>query len=339
MAIGRDDVERRPDRRVGKTRKALKEALTDLILEKGYESVTVQDVIDRADVGRSTFYAHFVDKDDLLMAILADLEMPGLDPTSWKADDPAFGWTLALFRHFGSGKRLFKAVAGGQSGSLARRETTRRLEELTEAELSRLKVPGNSTRSGSRRSSASWWGRSSGSWIGGCARRTITCLPSRSTMLFARSSCPEWRRSSSWSSNCRSRSRPRGPGHEAGIKMPSARLGLGGGKFLARPNHRPPGGIWTPDRSDRPAISRPSERLRSTARRVNVDAVDPVEDRRARDGDRVRRRARQDGRTGASRLAEHEQCGRRSHRSASQTNAGVSVEACGVVLVRRRVRP
>src|SRR6185436_15910928 len=49
-----------------------------------------------------------VDKDDLLMAILADLEMPGLDPTSWKADDPAFGWTLALFRHFGSGKRLFK---------------------------------------------------------------------------------------------------------------------------------------------------------------------------------------------------------------------------------------
>ena len=140
VAIGRDDVGRRPDRRVGKTRKALKEALTDLILEKGYESVTVQDVIDRADVGRSTFYAHFVDKDDLLMAVLADLEMPGLDPTSWKVDDPAFGWTLALFRHFGSGKRLFKAVAGGQSGSLARGETTRRLEELTEAELSRLKA-------------------------------------------------------------------------------------------------------------------------------------------------------------------------------------------------------
>ena len=130
----------RPDRRVGKTRKALKEALTDLILEKGYEEVTVQDVIDRADVGRSTFYAHFVDKDDLLMAILADLDVPSPDASSWKADDPAFGWTLALFRHFGSGRRLFKAVASSQSGALARRETTQRLEELARAELSRLKA-------------------------------------------------------------------------------------------------------------------------------------------------------------------------------------------------------
>jgi AcrR family transcriptional regulator len=138
VAIGRDDMRPRTDRRVGKTRKALKEALTDLILEQGYEAVTVQDVIDRADVGRSTFYAHFADRDALLMAIVADLGMPGLDPRSWKPDDPAFGWTLALFRHFGSSKRLFKAVAGGQTGSLARRETTRRLEELASAELSRL---------------------------------------------------------------------------------------------------------------------------------------------------------------------------------------------------------
>jgi AcrR family transcriptional regulator len=138
VAIGRDDAGPRPDRRVGRTRKALKEALTDLILEKGYEAVTVQDVIDRANVGRSTFYAHFVDKDDLLMAILADLEMPGLDPALWTPDDQAFGWTRALFDHFGASKRLFKAVGGSQTGSLARRETTRQLEDLVRAELSRL---------------------------------------------------------------------------------------------------------------------------------------------------------------------------------------------------------
>jgi AcrR family transcriptional regulator len=140
MAVGRGDPRSRPDRRVGKSRKALKDALTDLILEKGYEGVTVQDVIDRADVGRSTFYAHYIDKDDLLMAILADLDVPGPDSSSWSVDDPAFGWTLELFRHFGSGKRLFKAVASGQSGALARRETTERLETLARAELSRLKA-------------------------------------------------------------------------------------------------------------------------------------------------------------------------------------------------------
>jgi AcrR family transcriptional regulator len=141
MAMGRDvrgGV--RTDRRVARTRRALKEALTDLILERGYESVTVQDVIDRADVGRSTFYAHFLDKDDLLMAILADLVMPAPDSSSWTTDEPAFGWTLELFRHFGSGKRLFKAVASSQSGALARRETTSRFEDLVRAELSRLKA-------------------------------------------------------------------------------------------------------------------------------------------------------------------------------------------------------
>ena len=138
MTIGRHDGGPRPDRRVSRTRRALKDALTDLILEKGYEGVTVQDVIDRADVGRSTFYAHFIDKDDLLMAILADLEVPGPDTSSWKADDPAFDWTLELFRHFGSGKRLFKAVASSQSGALARGEITKQLESLAKAELSRL---------------------------------------------------------------------------------------------------------------------------------------------------------------------------------------------------------
>ena len=89
MAIGRDDGGgARPDRRVARSRRALKEALTDLILEQGYESVTVQDVIDRADVGRSTFYAHFLDKDDLLMAILADVEMPAPDARLLEARRP-----------------------------------------------------------------------------------------------------------------------------------------------------------------------------------------------------------------------------------------------------------
>lgn len=61
------------DRRVQKTRKLLREALVSLILEKDYDSIIVQEIIDRANVGRSTFYLHFEDKDDLLSSGFAEL--------------------------------------------------------------------------------------------------------------------------------------------------------------------------------------------------------------------------------------------------------------------------
>ena len=53
------------DRRVQRTRTLLLDALLDLIAEKGYAAVTVQDIVDRANVGRSTYYAHFLDKREL----------------------------------------------------------------------------------------------------------------------------------------------------------------------------------------------------------------------------------------------------------------------------------
>jgi AcrR family transcriptional regulator len=64
---------RATDRRVRRTRQLLREALVSLILEKGYDRVTVQDILERADVGRSTFYAHYRDKEDLLRSGFADL--------------------------------------------------------------------------------------------------------------------------------------------------------------------------------------------------------------------------------------------------------------------------
>ena len=54
------------DRRTRKTRQLLRDTLLTLLKEKRYEDVSVQDIIARADVARSTFYVHYVDKDDLL---------------------------------------------------------------------------------------------------------------------------------------------------------------------------------------------------------------------------------------------------------------------------------
>ncbi len=57
---------RKEDRRVRRTRESLHKALISLALEKNYDSITVQEVLDRADVGRSTFYTHFQSMDELL---------------------------------------------------------------------------------------------------------------------------------------------------------------------------------------------------------------------------------------------------------------------------------
>ena len=61
-------AKKRMDARVRRTRDALGDALVALMQEKPFDTITVQDVLDRAKVGRSTFYAHFSDKDDLLMS-------------------------------------------------------------------------------------------------------------------------------------------------------------------------------------------------------------------------------------------------------------------------------
>src|ERR1043165_9847860 len=61
------DSGKKTDARVRRTRDALGDALVALMQEKPFEAITVQDVLDRAKVGRSTFYAHYSDKDDLLM--------------------------------------------------------------------------------------------------------------------------------------------------------------------------------------------------------------------------------------------------------------------------------
>ena len=61
------------DRRQAKTRQAVFRAFTGLLERKSYGSITVQEIIDAADIGRSTFYAHFDTKDDLLRALCTEI--------------------------------------------------------------------------------------------------------------------------------------------------------------------------------------------------------------------------------------------------------------------------
>jgi AcrR family transcriptional regulator len=63
-----EDLEKKEDRRVRRTRDRLGDALVELLLQKPFDDITVQDVLDGADVSRSTFYTHYRDKNDLFLS-------------------------------------------------------------------------------------------------------------------------------------------------------------------------------------------------------------------------------------------------------------------------------
>jgi AcrR family transcriptional regulator len=102
---------KKEDRRIGRTKRALISALVELVLEKRYANVTIQNLLDRAKVGRATFYSHYRGKDDLLLRSFEGLlEMLNgyLEPPSAK------GARLApvreLFEHVASARRFHQAL-------------------------------------------------------------------------------------------------------------------------------------------------------------------------------------------------------------------------------------
>ncbi len=115
------------DRRVQKTRKLLQDALIDLVAEKGYEAVSIREILDQANVGRSTFYAHFQDKAQLLHSILDRLddlfeehkkrlsEAAKNGGSSSHTNLPiGLSPTLSLFQFVQQNHRFFKAMLGNR---------------------------------------------------------------------------------------------------------------------------------------------------------------------------------------------------------------------------------
>jgi AcrR family transcriptional regulator len=129
-----------PDRRVRRTRKAIQDALISLMTEKGYEAVTVQDIIDRADVGRSTFYMHYTDKDDLLRDNFAVLRSLVEQPVPLEAANRRrlLRFSLPLFRHIHAERRLARALFGRPGGGPVVRQVEEVLTDIVRTELAEL---------------------------------------------------------------------------------------------------------------------------------------------------------------------------------------------------------
>ena len=129
-------AEAREDRRINRTRLLLRTAMTSLIREKGFEALTVQDIIDRADVGRSTFYAHFKSKEDLLKGAvemmrttLRQFQRRALEKPA-KPEDRMFAFSRELFEHAAQHLDVFAAMVGKNSGTVFQRHLHHMLAEL-----------------------------------------------------------------------------------------------------------------------------------------------------------------------------------------------------------------
>lgn len=109
------------DRRIQKTRAALHEALISLMRERPYESIQVKNILDRANVGRSTFYMHFRDKDELLAGGLQHLReylqqaQAEAKVASNNNCDRVVGFSLAMFEHADEHRDVYKNIVGGQA--------------------------------------------------------------------------------------------------------------------------------------------------------------------------------------------------------------------------------
>jgi AcrR family transcriptional regulator len=129
------------DRRVARTRVALQQAHISLILKKGYDAITVDDICNAANVGRSTFYAHYTSKDDLRRSGLEHLRKELVDrqkdalAKSENSRDRSLGFSLVMFEHARDHIDLYKALIGGRGGAIALGTIRQILSDLIRNEL------------------------------------------------------------------------------------------------------------------------------------------------------------------------------------------------------------
>lgn len=127
---------------MGRTKRRLKAALLELIAERGYDAITIRDLTDRADVGRSTFYSHYDSKEDLLFSgfdrWVLTLGVPddaGPDTEDCAPAADRYAFSLPLLRHIREQKAFFEATIVRSGDARIRRRITRLLAERVELEL------------------------------------------------------------------------------------------------------------------------------------------------------------------------------------------------------------
>ena len=109
------------DRRIVRTKLAIREALVDLIDEKGFDALSVRDITERADINRGTFYLHYRDKFDLLeqteLGIIQDIEeiilqANSLNLADFNSTDKPLPIVVTMFEYLKENAALMHAILG-----------------------------------------------------------------------------------------------------------------------------------------------------------------------------------------------------------------------------------
>lgn len=125
------------DRRVQRTRRSLRDALISLLVERGWDDINIQILCERADIGRSTFYLHFQNKEQLLVSGFNDLRA-GLRAQPAIADDGTSGslpFVRGLIEHVYEQRTLFRAIIGRRSGHVVQKRFREMVNRLVEEEI------------------------------------------------------------------------------------------------------------------------------------------------------------------------------------------------------------
>lgn len=138
------------DRRVVRTEQLIRGAMLTLVREKGFERLTVQEIIDRANVGRATFYAHFDNKDDLLASGFEDLQaslrarQQEAQARGRSIDERVLAYSQEMFAHANEYREVFRAMAGRKSGAAVQRILHKLLADLIRDDVKRTVTGGGS---------------------------------------------------------------------------------------------------------------------------------------------------------------------------------------------------
>lgn len=134
-------MQKKVDRRVERTEQLLRTALLELIEEKGFEAVTVQNIIDRANVGRATFYTHFDNKEDLLISGLDQLEQElkqrqrEVHSQFHKLQERILVFSYDVFAHTEKHRQLFRALSADSTGFAIQRTWHKILLDLVREDV------------------------------------------------------------------------------------------------------------------------------------------------------------------------------------------------------------